>query len=528
MTSEDERRFTRRELLLGGAGLALAAGLGGYGVSRLVAGAGPGEVVLRPRRETVELGRRRVATWTFGEGVPGRELRVRQGERLRVRVENALPEETTIHWHGVRVPNAMDGVPGMTQRPIAPGSSFVYEFAPPDAGTYWFHPHVGTQLDRGLYAPLVVEARDEQLAYDREATLVLDDWLDGLGRTPAQALRDLRLHGMQMPGMQGAGAMSGSKGMAGMDMGGLASLGGADLGALGDGSLVVSGDAVTVAGEDPPSGTLPALVNLLESGDADPGDVVYPLFLVNGRPPDDPFALEVSRGERLRLRLLNAAADTHFLFTVDGHPFTLVATDGQRVEPVEADGVVLGMGERADVLLDATRPGAYRLLARPLGKRGRAVAILRYREARRSAAPAPAAPAAAPVRVPSYADLKAVGPAPAGRPRELPLDLGMDARRRYRWLLGGQAFPQADPIALERGEHVRFLVRNRTTMPHPVHLHGHFFSLGPGGPLKDTVVVPPQAVVGLDVVADNAGAWMIHCHNLYHQLAGMMRTIEIA
>ena len=98
----------------------------------------------------------------------------------------------------------------------------------------------------------------------------------------------------------------------------------------------------------------------------------------------------------------------------------------------------------------------------------------------------------------------------------------------YRWLLGGQAFPQADMIHLDRGEAVRFAIRNRTMMPHPMHLHGHFFSLGTRGPRKDTAVIPPQATARLDFVADNPGTWMIHCHNLYHQMAGMMRTLEIA
>ena len=139
--------------------------------------------MLRPQPETIELGGRTASTWTYGAGVPGPELRVKQGERVRIRVENGLPEDTTVHWHGVRVANDIDGVPDMPLPPIKPGESFTYDFVPPDAGTYWFHPHVGMQLDRGLYGALVVEARDETLDYDREAVLVLDDWLDGLGRT---------------------------------------------------------------------------------------------------------------------------------------------------------------------------------------------------------------------------------------------------------------------------------------------------------------------------------------------------------
>ncbi len=523
------RRLTRREFVAGGAGVAIAAGLGGYGISRLGSGPQAREIVLRPRRETIELGQRRATTWTFGDGVPGPELRVRQGERLRVRVENGLPQPTTLHWHGVRVPNAMDGVPGMTQPAIQPGDSYVYDFSPPDAGTYWFHPHVGTQLDRGLYGALIVEARNERLAYDREATIVLDDWLDGLGRTPAQALRHLEVHGMQMAGMPGMHDMKGMSDMSGMEMGGLGSLTGSNLRAVGDGSLVIAGDAVDLAGVDPVSGALPALVNLVAGGDADPGDVTYPLFLINGRPAEDPFVTRVRRGERVRLRLINAAADTHFLFSVDAHPLMLVASDGQEVKPIEMDGVVLGMGERADAIPAATKPGAYRMMGAPLGKKGRAVAILRYADAPRSVPPLVGAPAKKPLRVATYSDLEAEDPSSnTGEPHLIRLDLTMDMSEPYRWLLGGQAFAHSEPIHLARDERVRFVVRNRTMMPHPMHLHGHFFTLDVGGPRKDTAVISPQATASLDFLADNPGMWMLHCHNLYHQMAGMMRTIHIA
>lgn len=299
--------------------------------------------------------------------------------------------------------------------------------------------------------------------------------------------------------------------------------------ALGDETMVISGNAVTLAGDDPVSGTLPALVNLLADGNADPGDVTYPLFLINGRPPEDPFSVQVRRNDRVRVRLINAASDTHFLFSVDDHPLTVVASDGQSVEPTKADGIVLGMGERADVLLDAAKPGAYRVFASPVGKKGRAVGILRYLDAPQSTAPPVDAPIERPLRVVSYAELKATEPQRAvGQPHEIRLDLSMDMSKPYRWLLGGQAFPHADVVKLERNASVRFVIHNKTMMPHPMHLHGHFFTLGAGGPRKDTAVVPPQASSRLDFVADNPGTWMIHCHNLYHQAAGMMRVVEIS
>ncbi len=118
--------------------------------------------------------------WVYDGTLPGPELRVREGDRLRVILENRLPEETTVHWHGLPVPNPMDGVPGVTQDPVSPGERFVYEFPAEPAGSYLYHTHVGLQLDRGLYGPLVVEEATPHVEWDREHTLVLDDF------TPAE------------------------------------------------------------------------------------------------------------------------------------------------------------------------------------------------------------------------------------------------------------------------------------------------------------------------------------------------------
>src|SRR2546428_7009027 len=124
------------------------------------------------------------AVWAYDGTVPGPELRVRQGEPVRITVNNKLSEDTTVHWHGIRLPNAMDGVPGLTQKPIRPGGSFVYQFTPPDAGTFWYHPHADTlqQLGRGLAGALIVEER-ERVAVDRDLLWFIEDWrLDEEGR----------------------------------------------------------------------------------------------------------------------------------------------------------------------------------------------------------------------------------------------------------------------------------------------------------------------------------------------------------
>lgn len=206
----------------------------------------------------VELSRLTPHTWSYGGVVPGPEIRVVAGEVLQVRFSNHLPAETTIHWHGIALRNDMDGVPGVTQDPIPAGRDFTYEFTVPDPGTYFFHPHVGVQLDRGLYGALIVEDPDEPGEYDREVALVLDDWTDGIAETPEEILARLVEGGMGgMAGMDHSGTSIGGQ-MPGMAM-----------------SEVLGGDA---------------------------GDVLYPHYLINGRPADDPAVIEASSGERIRLR----------------------------------------------------------------------------------------------------------------------------------------------------------------------------------------------------------------------------------
>jgi FtsP/CotA-like multicopper oxidase with cupredoxin domain len=169
-------RSSRRSFLAAGGGAAIGAfspawpGRAARSAKYdLVARPGRAALVGAPYPET--------SVWSYNGAIPGPEIRVRQGERLRISVENRLGEETTVHWHGLRVPNAMDGVPHLTQRPIAPGEAFVYEFDVPDAGTYWYHPHQRSfeQVGRGLSWPLIVAER-EPIRVDRDVSWMLDDW----------------------------------------------------------------------------------------------------------------------------------------------------------------------------------------------------------------------------------------------------------------------------------------------------------------------------------------------------------------
>jgi len=440
-----------------------------------------------------ELGGRNLSTWGYNGSVPGPEIRVKQGDTLRARVSNRLPEGTTIHWHGQPIVNDMDGVPNVTQPPIESGEEFVYDFVVPASGTYFYHSHVGLQLDRAVYGPLIVEPENETISYDREFTLMLDDWLDGVdGRIPEDELENLRSGGSEMlESMEDMeGDMSGMEGMEGMGSGG------------------------------EPART--------------PPDTIYPHYLINGRPPEEPEELEVGRGERVRLRLINASSATIYRVALAGHRLSATHTDGQPVEPVEADVVRIGAGERYDVIVEADNPGVWQLAAEAEGTEKLARAVFRYRGDGGAAPPANQMPSELDGELLLYDMLRAAPEAEsvaAGEPDNV-VRLVLDGdEETYVWTINDQIFEEADRIEIERDEKVRFEFDNRSDMPHPMHLHGHFFQVDNGtgnGPIKDTVLVEPMQKLAVDWVADNPGEWAMHCHLLYHQEGGMMRVVNVA
>jgi multicopper oxidase len=476
------RAVTRRQVLVGG-GLVTALGLAGG--LRAVRGAAGGEAgseglgivpspaapltaTLQARRTDVDLGGRVVRTWAYGDAVPGPVLRGRVGDTLAVRVDNRLPEETTVHWHGLAVPNDMDGVPDLTQAPIAPGQRGTYRFTLPHPGTYWYHPHVGVQPDRGLYGALIVDDPAEPGRYDLELLVVLDDWLDGTGRTPDDVMRDMRRGAMEM-GSRPRSAVLGGEG----------------------------------------------------------GDVTYPYYLVNGRLPDAPATFRARPGQRARIRVVNAGADTAFRVALGGHRLTVTHSDGFPVRPVTVDTLVIAMGERYDLEV-RLGDGAFPLVAVAEGKRGHARAVVRT--ASGPTPPATALPHELRGRMLRLEDLRATPRALL--PRRLPdrtHDLVFEGDMMGSgWTINGHGYDPERALPLARGEVVRLRFVNLSSMFHPVHVHGHTFQVrgrGGAGPRKDTVTVVPLQTVVADLVADNPGRWLAHCHNLYHSMSGMMALL---
>ena len=162
-------------------------------------------MTLNPRPVSIDLGGRIASTWAYGDTVPGKPFRATAGDRVQVAVRNDLPESTSVHWHGLAIRNDMDGVPGVTTPAIDSGGTFDFDFVVPDPGTHWFHPHTGLQLDRGLYAPFIVDDPREPGDYDAEWVIVLDDWTDGIGQTPDQIYADLVAAGQDADSGRGMG-----------------------------------------------------------------------------------------------------------------------------------------------------------------------------------------------------------------------------------------------------------------------------------------------------------------------------------
>lgn len=436
----------------------------------------PVDVTMNAAETDVDLGGVQVRTWTYTGTVPAKEIRLRKGQELRAQVTNGLPQDTSVHWHGLAIPNAMDGVPVLTQPAIAPGSSFDYHFVVPDAGTYYLHSHVGTQLDRGMYGPLIIEDPADGADYDDELVVVLDDWIDGTGTNPDQVAENLKKTGMK--------AMTGAA--------------------------------------PPLSPSLP----LGEDG----GDVTYPYFLINGRTTTDPQMMDYRAGQRIRLRIINAGADTAFRVGVPGAELNVTHTDGYPVVPRRANAVILGMGERADaiVTLGASAP----VIAAAEGKDGYARLDLRVGNAASGVNVDEFVAALRTSEVLNTSGLEAAPDVilPQGNP-DTTVDLRLAGPLNgYTWPINGKLYdPPNNGIALAPNKRVRVRFVSESMMFHPMHLHGHTFQVVNAkgtGPRKDTVLVPPKQTVEVDFDTNNPGRWIVHCHNDYHLDGGMATFLE--
>lgn len=413
-----------------------------------------------------------------------RGLFLQKGTIFDVIVENQIKEPTGIHWHGLILPNDQDGVPYVTQSPIQPGEKYHYHFPLIQAGTFWMHAHYGLQEQKLLTAPLILRDPKDQSANKQEVVLFFSDFSF---RSPQEIFKELKNGKMKMSHEHHS-----------------------------DKTMEMSS------------------LNEVENGlNSDLNDVKYDAFLTNWRTLSDPDVITVEPEKEIRLRCINGSSSSNFFIQLGNLKGELIATDGSETFSIFDTQFELGIAQRLDILIKIPKePGVFPILAQGEGLAMRTGLIL-------------ATPGMNIQPIKENADnamkgftyrqellFRAKNPLPKKEVnRRLIVNLDGDMAK-YVWTINGKAWPDNDPLMVKEGERVELVLINRTSMSHPMHLHGHVFQITEidgqplNGPMRDTVVVLPKSTVKVQFDALNPGNWPFHCHNLYHQYAGMMTTLN--
>lgn len=491
--------------------------------------------------------------------MPGPTLRWREGETVTLNVHNHLAEDTSIHWHGIRCPADMDGVPGLSFGGIAPGRSFTYRFPVKQSGTYWYHSHSNMQEARGLYGAIIIDPRTPPATtWERDYVILLSDWSDV---APHDIMNNLKFQDDYYNFRQRTAVSLVHD-------------------AKRDGLGAAIKNRLQWAG-----------MNMSATDISDVTGIIY-TYLMNGCTPDTNWTGLFRPNERVRLRFINASSMTFYDIRIPGLQMDVVQADGNDVAPVRVDEFRIGVAETYDCIVQPTDSRAYTIFAQTEDRTGFARGTLAPVQGMRAAippmdprpvrtmldmgmpssmqgmdmkgmdmsAPKPLAAHTPPLnvenqniarmptdrladpgdglrdngrRVLTYADLRALHPVADTRPpsREITLHLTGNMER-YIWGFDGKKFSEAEPIPLRLGERVRFTLINDTMMEHPIHLHGLWSELENGqgayNPVKHTIIVQPGSKLSYLVSADTPGLWAYHCHLLYHMDLGMFRTVVVS
>jgi len=543
--------ISRRRLLQAGGALGIGSAL-----RPLLATAGTERPVLSGTRFDLEIaeipvtiaGKTSTATALNGS-VPGPILRWREGDTITLSVTNRLKAPTSIHWHGIRLPTAMDGIPGLSFPGIMPGETFTYRFQVKQHGTYWYHSHSAYQEQTGLFGPIVIEpANGFAQAFDRDHVVLLSDWS---AEDPADILGNLKFQSDYYNyGQRTAGTF------------------------LDD--VKRDGLGKTLSDRLEWGRMRMAPTDILDVSGA-----AYD-YLINGQTPDANWTGLFTPGERVRLRIVNAASMTVFDLRLPDLPMSVISADGNDVEPVTVDQIRIAPAETYDVIVEPREDRPYTLFAQAEDRSGYARATLSPRvglqapippmdprplrsmadmgmadmpgmDMSHSMAPNPpeegvevdnvammpasrldeAADAPEGRRMLTYADLRAIRPGTDPRPPSRDITLHLTGNMgRFIWGFDGRKFTEAEPIHLTRGERVRFILINDTMMEHPLHLHGLWSELDNGQdefrPYKHTINVKPGESLSFLVTADEPGRWAFHCHMLFHMATGMFREVHVS
>ena len=465
--------------------------------------------------------------------LPGPELHFTEGDTAEIHVHNTLHTETSVHWHGLILPNRYDGVPYLTTRAIPAGETHTYTFPLLQHGTYWYHSHTGLQEQSGMYGAFIIHEREP--VTEKEYTLLLSDWTD---QHPMQVHRLLHnatdWYAIRKKSTQDY------------------------LQAVKEGYL----------------GT--KLTNEWKRMLAmDVSDVWYNRLLTNGKPQD--VQPQFRKGDTVRLRIINGSASTYFWIKWSGGKMDVIANDGADVVQVPVDRFIIGVSETYDVRVVIPDSGRYELLATSEDRTNH-TSLLLGNGTEHAATPLP--------RLKYFEGMKMMNgmtkmngsmemngmemtnqvmdmntvmyPEITGNEREdpPPVTLNYNMLRspekttlpaapfkelhfnltgnmnRYVWTINNKAVSETDKIMIRKGENVRIILYNGTMMRHPMHLHGHFFRVlngqGEYAPLKTVLDIMPMETDTLEFAATESGDWFFHCHILYHMMSGMGRIFSYA
>jgi len=461
--------------------------------------------------------------------IPGPVLTFTEGDTAEVYVHNMMDMETSVHWHGVFLPNKMDGVPYLTQMPIKPHSTYLYKFPVIQNGTYWYHSHTMLQEQSGMYGALIFNKKNEPAI--PALPVVLSDWTD---MNPAEV--DRSLHNAS------------------------------DWFAIRKGSTQSYAEAIK-------KGHLKTKVtNEWKRMTAmDVSDVYYDALLTNGKVISE--QPKYKAGDKVKLRIVDGGASTYFWLTYSGGKITVVGNDGNDVEPVVVDRLLIAPSETYDVIVTIPENKSYEFLstaedrtrstslwlgsgekvkAKPLGKlqyfegmdmmngmmklNGEMEPMgmkmsnqkmdmnnVMYPEISGGETPAPITL--------NYGMLKATEKTTLRKGPEKLLHFELTGNmNRYVWTIDNKTVSESDRILIKKGENVKIILYNNSMMRHPMHLHGHDFRVlngkGEYAPLKNVLDIMPMETDTIEFAATESGDWFFHCHILYHMMSGMGRIFS--
>ncbi len=401
-------------------------------------------------------------------------LKLNKDQEFNVRLQNNLTIPTSIHWHGLILPNNQDGVAFITQYPIYPSQFYQYQFPLVQSGTFWMHSHLGLQEQKLLNAPLIIYDPEDLKIADQEVVVLFTDFTF---KSPSTIFDQLRCKNFKNAKM------------------------------LSDKNM--------------------------EMQKPDILDVDYDAYLANYKTLKDPEIVHVLAGKNVRLRLINASSSTNFFINLGNLIGEAIAVDGNRIKPLRSSQFELADAQRIDIVIKIPEGGgAFPILAQPEGTDKQTGLVLITKDAKVPHISETAETIIGPLTNAQERKLQALYPLSSKKiDKQLTVELGGDMST-YTWTINGQSWPESTPLVVEKGQRIEMIFKNASSMSHPMHLHGHVFQIKAinetpfEGAIRDTVLVTPNSTLTIQFDANNPGVWPLHCHLLYHAESGMFTVVR--